>query len=106
MKDSENKAENPLGITEKDIEEIKREYGLDLSSEKVVELINSGLSVKGIRRRITEDYFLKKLIEIIEKSNPAVRLGGLKVLGQFMGWLKTGEEGRGKRKSVIFSEES
>lgn len=101
----ENKGGNPLGLTPEEIESIKKEYGLDLASEEVVKFVNSGISIKGIRRRITEDYFLKKLIEMVEKGSPQTKLGALRTLGQFMGWLKSDAQTKAPaRRSILFEE--
>lgn len=86
------------GIPLDEIERTKQEFDLDESRERLLKALEEGMPIVGIGKRLTEDYWLKHVIGMIEdeKTGPMVKARALTMFGQYLGILSDKRKPGGK----------
>lgn len=79
----------PDGIPLNDVELLQRKYSLDDKAVEAVKYIMENVPLTNLKTMIGEDYFLRRLIPIIEMGSDMSKLRALEMLGKYLGVFMT-----------------
>lgn len=87
----------PEHLNLSDIELIKTKYGLDEKATDAVKYLIANVPLANISQVFSSDYFIRKLIPVIECGSDMAKLRALDMLGRYLGLYDQKRKGSGKR---------
>ena len=83
-----------------DVELLKSRYKLDDRCVEAIRYIQKNIPLAELGKIISEDYWLRGVIGLIEDSSPMVKARGLEMLGRYLGTFSNKQKAGAKR--VVF----
>jgi len=87
----------PDSVALSDIELLRQKYRLDEKSVEAVQLILKQIPIGDLSSIITDDFFMRKLIPLIEEGTDIIKLRALELL---MKWLQTNKKSKHRKVSL------